>query len=414
VTHARVDQQRQRVCLDGQEWTFVLDLRRDVALLQGTQRLLEVRPQSWGEKRRLARFASMGEDFVRHQLREMCVNPGGDDLVTDELEAALALAAWLSSGGDAGLPLDPGALMRATLTVCRELGVKPETLDALPAYDVESLWRQVNQAVAVEDALWTGTGEEFTHRIEVVPDGPQVPTRAADRDEAQSTPRLEALAHDERSDTGSRLPEASQALTETHCSLESHESIAQNTTGAARAIQEASPAGDRAETPDGAATPLRPEAANASTAVARNIAMRHAPSRAESKANIHLTGRNADLASLQRSAMSREQRASEMRFRVSRVVTVQYPEFREGEPQSNRGALTESSMETHADPAATIGGMEATIAGAARECPFPSPAFACSPRPGHDAPTQEIDDLATEFGERLKMCAAELGILQEG
>jgi hypothetical protein len=147
--------------------------------LQGVDRTWSVRPQRWSEKCRLARFAAWGEAFVRQQLCNMCVRPEPVESAPDEQDALVALAAWLSAGGsqnDAGLPLDSAALTRVALTVCRELGVGPAVLDALPVYEVESMWRQIPNAMEEDTTLPASSSpaEMFTHRIEVIPDSPAV------------------------------------------------------------------------------------------------------------------------------------------------------------------------------------------------------------------------------------------------
>ena len=178
---ASVDELRQVVCGNGVEFPFTLDLRRGVALLKGPDRTWRVRPQRWSEKCRLARFAAWGEAFVRQQLWNMCVRPEPVEPVPGEQEALVALAAWLSAGGghDA-LPLDSASLARVALTLCRELGVGPAALDALPAYEVESMWRQIPGATEEEPALsaLSAGAEMFTHRIEVIPDARAVASPA--------------------------------------------------------------------------------------------------------------------------------------------------------------------------------------------------------------------------------------------
>ena len=140
---ARIDEQRQLVCVNGSEWPFTLDLREGTASLSVGAQTWEVRPQRWVEKLRLARFAHWGENFARQQLWTMCVGPETQQSSDGEREAVLALAGWLSGGGaaESELPLDTAVLTRVTAETCRQLGVVPSALDTMPAYEVESLWR---------------------------------------------------------------------------------------------------------------------------------------------------------------------------------------------------------------------------------------------------------------------------------
>jgi hypothetical protein len=181
---AGVDEKRRVVVVGDTEWPFRLDLRRGVAILGAGAGERRVRAQRWIEKRRLAQFASWGEEFLREQVWLMCVRPAGPAFREEEGAAALELAWWLSSGGrlSEALPLDRALLARVTLDSCQALGVATTALDDLPAYEVELLWRTSLPSASFPAGSPVETNrrhfaphEEFTHRIVIVPD----PKRAA-------------------------------------------------------------------------------------------------------------------------------------------------------------------------------------------------------------------------------------------
>jgi hypothetical protein len=174
----RITEGRPTVAAGGSEWPFTVDLRNGTASVEIDGQAWHVRPQRWIEKRRLARFAHYGEEFVRGQLWTMCVEPAEARRSGTEAEALLAVAAWLSGGGlvQQALPLDSALLTRVTVAACRELGVAPHALDDLAPYEVESLWRGGRESAEVtrqpvDEPYQPSEGaSEFTHRILIVPD----------------------------------------------------------------------------------------------------------------------------------------------------------------------------------------------------------------------------------------------------
>lgn len=168
----RLDEARRTVAAGGVEWPFRLDLQRGTAIVETGAGERRVRPQRWAEKRRLAQFAGWGEEFVREQLWNMCVRPGSPPASEDERDAVLELVVWMSCGGRVreALPYDRRQLDLATFVSCRALGIAPNQLDSLPAYEVEALWRCSQQNGPADLPLATPSSDEFSHQILIVPD----------------------------------------------------------------------------------------------------------------------------------------------------------------------------------------------------------------------------------------------------
>ena len=133
-------------------WSFSLDCVAGVATLELDGLSLRVRPLRWSEKNRLARFAHMGEAFVRRQLVGACLlDAGAVALDGRQQEVVARLVLWLGEqhgGGDGeGLPLDGLALAGVTLGLCRATGLKPSDLDGCEAAEVEMLWLAARAAM---------------------------------------------------------------------------------------------------------------------------------------------------------------------------------------------------------------------------------------------------------------------------
>src|SRR5262245_16108763 len=111
----RVDPLREEVRDDDRAWPFALDCRADVATIELGGVTYRVRPLRWREKRNLARYASLGEEFVERQLVRACLE-GATPLPADrqQYEVLAGLAGWVSApaGSAAALPLDPVLLAR--------------------------------------------------------------------------------------------------------------------------------------------------------------------------------------------------------------------------------------------------------------------------------------------------------------
>src|SRR5436190_23680013 len=148
----RIDPLREEVCADDRAWPFALDCRDDVATIELGGLTYRLRPLRWREKRNLARYVGLGEEFVERQLVRACLD-GATPLPADgrEREVLAGLARWLSAPADAGaaLPLDPVLLARVGLAVARQCGLGSTALDTESADVVESLWRRQPAAPAV-------------------------------------------------------------------------------------------------------------------------------------------------------------------------------------------------------------------------------------------------------------------------
>jgi hypothetical protein len=89
----------------------------------------------------LARAVSAGALPAARGVLRASLGPGSavpDD--EQHREVLTALAEWLTAGSDP-LPWDPATLARVTIGVCREAGFAPHDLEALPAADIEDMWK---------------------------------------------------------------------------------------------------------------------------------------------------------------------------------------------------------------------------------------------------------------------------------
>jgi len=125
------------------EWPISLDLASGGLLLHLSVHRYLLRPLTWGAKRKLARFAHLGDQFVRRHLALACATPPvwPDDVA--EAEALMLAAAAVSAFADDTLAFSAGALLRVSLEVSRETGVTLDALDEQAAVDVEALWRMI-------------------------------------------------------------------------------------------------------------------------------------------------------------------------------------------------------------------------------------------------------------------------------
>jgi hypothetical protein len=133
----RVDVATGLVSVGEQRWPVELDCRTGSATVDAGGTRLEVVPLRWIEKRRLARWAHLGPDFVAHQRSRLA---GGGDLSAHEAAVVGAVAAWLDAGA---LPLDARLLSTVTLDVCRGAGLALRDLDDRDATEVEAMWSAV-------------------------------------------------------------------------------------------------------------------------------------------------------------------------------------------------------------------------------------------------------------------------------
>ena len=177
---ATVDVQSLTVRDGDRRYGFTADCAAGTAMLHA-DKAVRIRLLRWGEKCALARYASAGPDFLAEQVLKLCADAPGA-LMRDP---ALALVLWLHAPEEPPLPMDARLLARVTLYLCRALGSQPPEIAALPAPEVEQLWRALDGArPAAEAAL-----PDDVTQIIVLPD------------EAQGGPRATAAAPTDPSET---------------------------------------------------------------------------------------------------------------------------------------------------------------------------------------------------------------------
>jgi len=138
-----VDPMREVVIGDDRLWRFTLDCRADVAAIDLGGTLYRVRPLRWSEKRNLARYHRVGPGFLERQFVLLCLEtPAALPDDPADCAALAALAFWINAPGEerSGLPLDPDLLAAVSREVGRQVGCKPDELDARPASEVERHW----------------------------------------------------------------------------------------------------------------------------------------------------------------------------------------------------------------------------------------------------------------------------------
>jgi len=172
----RVDERTQEVRVGERAWPFELNCQDGSVSVDLGDRRFDVRPQSWRQKRILARFSHLDTRQVRERFLELAVGQAPLPAAESEREALWALACWVNApSGERGLPLDSQLLARATLQVCRALAALPQSLDALDASDVESLWR----AAGPEQRESASSPDAGHKRIVVVADDAMAPVSSA-------------------------------------------------------------------------------------------------------------------------------------------------------------------------------------------------------------------------------------------
>jgi len=157
----------------------------------------EVRPLTWREKLRLARFAHLGEPFVEARFMEASV-VGPKSLAATETTHAvlLALAMWINLPSEQrpGLPLDQHRLATVTVELCRSLGTGPLAIGDLTAGEVEMLWKSLQQGPGGE-ALDKNTSEQtYDTKIMIVPDQTQSDAEPRPHSSSPASRRPEDLA----------------------------------------------------------------------------------------------------------------------------------------------------------------------------------------------------------------------------
>ena len=391
---ARIDEQRQLVCINGMELPFILDLREGTASLNMGSQTWRIRPQRWIEKLRLARFAHWGEAFVRQQLWTMCVQSENQELNDADREAVLALAIWLSGGGavEPALPLDTALLARVTAGICRQLGVVPGALDAMPAYEVESLWRHAAEAPTDGEEAAEFGSDEFTHKILIVPDAkPAITPSAPEETRGVSVKPPETKVSDPRTElisgSAGAAPKAEEPTVAAPYSAEDNHSagvVAQSDhTGAAVPRESEAPL-------------LDAKSALAGTAFQSNVSR-----------DATWQQNSARRPSLGVVSGTRARRFLPSRFRVV------MGSVSETKPRENSTAPASHSERAPLSADTTTSDIAAPMRTWTDEKPAPGwiaqlfSAAASSEKVS--APAGE--EFATEFGERLRMAAEELGMI---
>jgi hypothetical protein len=141
--NARVNEQAGTVEVGDESYPFEIDCRLGTVAIDLAGVRFTLRPLSWREKRTLARYAHLGESFLRDQHIQLTVSREAR-LPNDERQrdALSALARWVNRTGERpGLPLDAQLLATVTLQVSRALQAAPASFDGLDASEVELLWR---------------------------------------------------------------------------------------------------------------------------------------------------------------------------------------------------------------------------------------------------------------------------------
>jgi hypothetical protein len=402
----RLDEARRTLVAGGVEWPFRLDLQRGTATVETAGGKRRVRPQRWAEKRRLAQFAGWGEEFFREQLWNMCVRPGDAAASEEEREAILELAVWLSCGGRVreALPYDRLLLDNATFVSCRALGVAPNQLDSLPAYEVEALWRCAQQNEPGEMPLASQTPQEFSHQIRIVPDPPveaaaerapagaSAPAQAA-HFEAPHPEQAQPVTEPAAATGGQPRRKAAFLQTKATSGTKETQSIAPDrprTAGTSPRTEAAKAGGQQSAPPEGEARPAAREqemtAAPAARPVRRTMEV--------SKFRV-VMGPPASLRAMDPAALEPEFAA---------------PVPAERAAQAFPGIAAAGSPEPFfLTPTAQAGGGRApTLGVAAVDLPAPSAGAAAAAQEG-----PSLDTIADAFAERLQTAAAEMGILEE-
>ncbi|MDB6062022.1 MAG: hypothetical protein JWM78_2125 [Verrucomicrobiaceae bacterium] len=138
-------------------WPFAIDCHDGSVRIVLDNSSYQLHPLAWREKRNLARFAHLGEQFLQTQFLRTSLgasleksvdtrastNKAAELPASAEHRAALSvLARWLNApDGNFGLPLDQQLLASVTLDICRNMQLAPTAFDTLAASDVEILWQ---------------------------------------------------------------------------------------------------------------------------------------------------------------------------------------------------------------------------------------------------------------------------------
>jgi hypothetical protein len=178
-------------------WPFQLNLREGTASIAVDGRVYEVRPLTWREKTRLARFAHLGQEFIQARFLEACLGGPDNYPATGSSQAVLeALAMWINLPSEDvyGLPLEQNTLANVTIELCRSLGVGPMAIGELSAPEAEMLWQNLDHAMYEDESsrfparaqskqinasplaaerrfnTWLADEHQFENKIIIIPD----------------------------------------------------------------------------------------------------------------------------------------------------------------------------------------------------------------------------------------------------
>ena len=178
----QLDVPAQRIVCGDREWRFEVDCRDDSVSLELNGTPYRMRPLRWREKRALARFAGLGEAFLKGEfVRVSLADPGTIPRNREEADVLFELARWFNAPDEnAPLPFDPATLAKVTFALCRAMGLAPENFDPRAANEVELLWAalQSETPAAGDDVSLAAVARRFaggvesteTTKIVVVPD----------------------------------------------------------------------------------------------------------------------------------------------------------------------------------------------------------------------------------------------------
>lgn len=179
--HPQLDGPAQRIVCGDCEWPFQVDCRDDSVSLDLNGTRYRVRPLLWREKLALARFAGLGDTFLKDEfVRLSLADPDTIPRNGEEADVLFELARWFNAPNEnASLPFDPTTLARVTVDLCRALGLAPRDFDGRDANEVELMWAALrSESSAGDDASPPALGRQFaagleskeTTKIMVVPD----------------------------------------------------------------------------------------------------------------------------------------------------------------------------------------------------------------------------------------------------
>jgi hypothetical protein len=193
-----IDTEGMVVRAGGQTYPFAPDPATGGVTLALPDDPVVVRPLTWAERVRLARFAELGLSGLQSALVELAT---GRDLDGTEAQAAAQLAAWLDRPQGGGL--DEAELAAQALGLSRATGWSLAEIDARPAREIDAFLRHVGVQPTHEAPVTRARADPppgFT-RIDVLPDP------------AEAAPPLGTDAVQRSATTDTTEPSANRATT---------------------------------------------------------------------------------------------------------------------------------------------------------------------------------------------------------